>query len=179
MGQRGIEEITGLPCSLIDLLASHMDDDIEERLLHWPGESHEPVMCKIWEATQHAALVRIRDIRKEQGLHVNEHVQSNACAVRHVLGLLRDLRLRLDIGTFASTETLLFPLVAIGSQATLLADEDRAFIKEGLAALANHAFGSIPYYKGVLHVLEALWMSNETISLDRITSDMGLELGLF
>ncbi|KAF2622453.1 hypothetical protein BU25DRAFT_208960 [Macroventuria anomochaeta] len=56
MSQSGVEEVMGLPCSLIKLLASPLDDDIEERLLQWPGELSEPVMCKIWEATQYAGL---------------------------------------------------------------------------------------------------------------------------
>lgn len=179
MGQTGVEEITGLPCSLVDLLASHMDDDIEERLLQWPGEPNEPVMCKIWEATQHGGLIRIIALRREQGLHVSADTESSESAVRHVLELLQDLRLRLDVNTFASTETLLFPLVAVGSQAQLLTAEDRVFIKEGIIALADHRISSFPYYEAVLRVLEALWSGTGTNHIDQLAREMGFELGLF
>lgn len=179
MGQNAIEEVTGLPCSLIDLLASHMDDDIEERLLQWPGEPNEPVMCKIWEATQYAGLIRIRDLRKEHGLHVHSEMQSTASVVRHVLELLQDLRLRLDVETFAATERLLFPLVAVGSQSTLLTAEDRIFIKDSIVSLANHTVSSYPYYEAVVRVLESLWAGDGTKTLDHVTREIGFELGLF
>ncbi|KAJ4987089.1 hypothetical protein SVAN01_07377 [Stagonosporopsis vannaccii] len=179
MGQKGVEEVTGLPCSLIDLFASLMDDDVEERLLQWPGEPNEPVMCKIWEATQHAGLIRIRDLRSERNLPVNLSSQSTASAVQHVLDLLQDLRLRLDIGTFASIETLLFSLVAVGSQTRLLTAENRIFIKEGIVSLANHKVSYYPYYEAVLHVLERLWEGDGSKSLDHIAREMSFELGLF
>lgn len=179
MGQTGVEEITGLPCSLIDLLASHMDDDIEERLLQWPGEPSEPVIGKIWEATQHAGLIRIRDLRSAQDLHANPDLQSTASIVRHVLELLQDLRLRLDTGTFAAIENLLFPLVAVGSQANHLTAEDRALIKKGIVCLANHKFSCYTYYEAIVCVLDTYWAGDGTRSLDHVAREMGFELGLF
>ena len=179
MGQSGIEEVTGLPCSLIDLFASQMDNGIEERLLQWPGEPGEPVMCQIWEATQHAGLIRIRDLCSDQGLPIKADAQSKAATLQHVLALLQNLRLGLNAETFASTETFLFSLVAVGSQATMLTMENRTFIKEGIIALANHTTSSYPYYDAVVYALETLWAGDGTKSLDHVTREMDLELGLF
>lgn len=179
MGQTGVEEVTGLPCSLLDLFASMMDDDVEERLLQWPGEPNEPVMCKIWQATQHAGLIRLRGLRLDQGLLSCAIAQSIASTVRQVLDLLQDLRMRLDVSTFASTETLLFPLVAAGSQPLALTENDRTFIRECITSLADRSLSSYPYYEAVVRALETLWVSDGSKSLDSVAREMGFELGLF
>lgn len=179
LGQSGTEEITGLPCSLIDLFASPMDDDIEERLLCWPGELSEPVMCKIWEAARYAGLIKIRQLRIDQGLPIHTKIYSTTSAVQNVLALLQDLRMRMDVDTFGATEALLFPLVAAGSQPTDLTTGHRTFIRECIIALANNSPSNYPYYGAVVNVLDILWASDASKSLDNITREMGLELGLF
>lgn len=179
MGQTGVEEVTGLPCSLLDLFASMMEHDVEDRLLQWQGEPSEPVMCKIWEATQHAGLIRIRDLRLDHGLPVQVDSKSIVHTVRQVLDLLQDLRVRLDPSTFASTETLLFPLAAAGSQPLALAASDFTFIRDCIASLAGHSLSSYPYYEAVVRVLETLWTSDGNTTFDGVSRDMGLELGLF
>lgn len=179
MGQGGIEEITGVPCSLLDLFASPMDHEIEQRLLQWPGEPGEAVMCKTWEATQFAGLIRIRDLRLEQGLPVDTDKHPTATIVQHILDLMRDLRIRLDVNIFATTDIFFFPLVAVGSQAQFLTTENRAFIKDGITALANNSTGCYPYYDSVLKLLEALWAGDSTKSLESIAREMGMELGLY
>jgi hypothetical protein len=179
MGQSGIEEVSGLPCSLLDLLASPNDDDIEKRLLQWSGEPGEPVMCKIWEATQYAGLIMVRELRSEQGLPTSTDTQSITSTVQHILVLLQDLRIRMDVCTFASTETLLFPLVGAGSQPTSLTADNRRFIRDCIVALADNSLSSYPYYEAVVLVLEALWASDGSRSLNQMTRDMDLELGLF
>ena len=179
MGQSGIEEISGLPCSLLDLFASLLDDDVEERLLQWPGEPGEPVMCKIWEAAQYAGLLRIRELRSNLGLSISTDDQSTASIVQHVLVLLQDLRTRMDVHTSASTETLLFPLVGVGSQPRALTADNRTFIRECIVALADSLLSSYPYYDAVVHVLEVLWAGGGSKSLDQVTQEMSFELGLF
>lgn len=179
MGQKGVEDVIGLPCSLIDLLASPMDEDIDERLLQWPGEPGEPVMCKIWEAAQYAGLIMIREFRLNHGIPVRPELQWNGSILKHLLELLQDLRMRMDVTIFAATESLLFPLVAAGSQSALLTAENRLFIKEGIVALANNSLGNYPYYQAIVLVLETLWTCNENKTLDNVTREMAFELGLF
>ncbi|KAF9695656.1 hypothetical protein EKO04_006327 [Ascochyta lentis] len=178
-GQAGVEEVTGLPCSLIDLFASPMDDDIEERLIQWPGEPSEPPMSKIWEATQYAGLLMIRQHRLDRGLFIKLDKLSNASTIEHTLTLLRDLRMRMDVGTSATTEALLFPLVAVGSQPKMLTTECREFIKEGIVLLADGSLGHYPYYKAVASLLETFWAGDGAISLDNVARELNLELGLF
>ncbi|KZM24664.1 sequence-specific DNA binding RNA polymerase II transcription factor [Ascochyta rabiei] len=179
MGQTGIEQVTGLPCSLIDLLASPMDHDIEERLLQWPVELGEPATCRIWEAAQYAGLIMIRQYRLDHGLPSNLGIESYNSIGRHLLTLLRDLRMRMDVSTFVATEALLFPLVAVGSQPAMLTAGSRAFILECIVSLANDSLSDYPYYRAVVAVLETLWAGDGTKSLDNVTREMDLELALF
>jgi hypothetical protein len=179
MGQSGIEEVTGLPCSLIDLLASPMDFDIEERLLRWPGKPNEPMMCKLWEATQYAGLIMIREFRLNQGLPRSPDTQPPASKVQHILSILQVLRSRMDDSTFEATEMLLFPLVAAGSQSTMLTTGNRSFLRECIVTLSGNSLSSYPYYQAVVRALETLWASDGSKSLDRVTRELGLELALF
>jgi hypothetical protein len=179
MGQAGVEEVTALPCSLLDMFASTTDNDIEERLSHWPGEPNEPAMCRLWEATQLAGLIRVRDLRLDQGLPVRTDAMLVISRVRQVLDLLRDLRMRLDTSTFATTDSLFFPLVVAGSQSLALTGDDRNFIRDCIVALSDGSLSSYPYYEAVVRVLEMLWASDGSKSLDNITREMGYELGLF
>ena len=179
MGQSGVEEVTALPCSLLDLFSSITDDDIEERLSRWPGEPHEPAMCRLWEATQLAGLIRIRDLRLDQGFSVRADAKSVVSTVRQILDLLQDLRMRLDPSTFATTDSLFFPLIAAGSQSSALTEDDRTFIKDCIVALSDGSLSSYPYYQAVVRVLDKLWASDGSKSLDKITREMGFELGLF
>jgi hypothetical protein len=179
MGQTGIEEVTALPCSLLDLFASTTDDDIEERLSQWPVEPNEPAMCRLWEATQLAGLIRTRDLRLDQGLPVRADAKSVVSTVRQILDLLQDLRMRLDPSTFATTDSLFFPLVVAASQPSALTEADRTFIKDCIVALSDGSLSSYPYYEAVVSVLDRLWASDGSKSLDNITREMGFELGLF
>lgn len=179
MGQAGVEEVTALPCSLLDLFASTADDNIEERLSQWPGEPNEPAMCRLWEATQLAGLVRIRDLRLDQGLPVRSDTKSVNSTVRQILDLLQDLRMRLDPSTFATTDSLFFPLVTAGSQSSALTDADRALIKDCIVTLSEGTLSNYPYYEAVVYVLDTLWASDGSKSLDNIARDTGFELGLF
>lgn len=179
MGRSGVEEVTGLPRSLIDLLASAMDDDIEERLLRWSCEPNEPVMCKIWEATQYAGLILIREYRVAHGLPLRPKTQSTASVVEHVLTLLQELRTGMDISVFGTIQAFLKPLVAVGSQPKSLTADDRAFIKECIVTLAGGSLSSYPYYEAVVIVLETLWASDGMHSLDHVVRELNFELGLF
>ena len=87
--------------------------------------------------------------------------------------------MRLDPSTFATTDSLFFPLIAAGSQSSALTEDDRTFIKDCIVALSDGSLSSYPYYQAVVRVLDKLWASDGSKSLDKITREMGFELGLF
>lgn len=175
----GPEELTGIPCSLIHLLASAFEPDIEDRLLNWPNEHVDPLSGQLWNATQHGGLIMVREFRRDQGLPITHGENVVANSVKQIMANVRELRPKLDRNIAVNWDSLLFPLVAAGSQFKFLTYEDREIIKECVASLSTGAVTSWPYYRAAITVLETLWASDGTRSINQVTRDLGLELALF
>jgi hypothetical protein len=58
LGQPGIEEESGLPCSLLDLLAQLNDPNTMDALFNWQVPDGDLVQISSWDATRYAAIVR-------------------------------------------------------------------------------------------------------------------------
>lgn len=190
--QSGIEDFTGLPYSLVDLLSSVMESDIEQRLLQWPGERGDPSQCKIWDATRYAGIISARDYRTNQGLDqelyssggVNQTLDSINhpllfIAVRNIMSILHDLRAESGDGCSPIWQLPLYPLVAAGSQHWALSVSDREFIIECLLELACGSFDTEPYYESIATVLQELWVDEKGRTIQQVAKCLGLELGLF
>lgn len=174
-GQSGLEPVTGLPCSLLDLLSSVMEPDIEKRLLLWPGEPGEPAQCKIWNATRYAGVITARYIQMISDIDT----EPIAVAVRNIILAMHELRTDTRNKPSTNRNAFLYPLVAAGSQQSVLTDKDKLFIDSYIVDLANGSLDKDPYYKGVATVLRELWKNNHGRSLQQVTRDLNLELGLF
>ncbi|KAK2760463.1 C6 finger domain-containing protein [Colletotrichum kahawae] len=60
----GVQETSGLPYSLLDLICNMDSPDTEQRLLNWPGEPcRELVQVHLWEAFRIAAILHCRALR--------------------------------------------------------------------------------------------------------------------
>jgi hypothetical protein len=178
--EQGIDDTSGLPCSLLHLLASALDSDVEDRLLRWQMEPGNSMMCMRWDASRFAGIIMVREFRKGQGLSVNPDSQVVAMSVHRVMTILRELRPYMDVhDTLSNWDNILFPLVAVGSQTQLLTPDDRAFIRECIL-LPSHSFlGYTPHNKAVVLALDTYWATNGEKTLEQVTRDLGLELGLF
>ncbi|KAF3386863.1 hypothetical protein F1880_000799 [Penicillium rolfsii] len=58
--RHGIEPVTGLPRSLLDLLAGIGLDATEQSFWDWPGETGNFLQCYLWEAYRLAGILSIR-----------------------------------------------------------------------------------------------------------------------
>jgi hypothetical protein len=177
--EHGIDETTGLPCSLLHELASVLEPDIEDRLLQWPGWPGDSTTCMMWDATRYAGAIMAREYRKHHDLPVNQDSHLVAMSVHMVMASLRELRTCMDGDIWSYSNGLLFPLVAAGSQAQLLTFDDQAFIKDCIIALSGGSLSNWPYYQAVLTALQTFWATAGQKSLEEVTRDLGLELGLF
>ncbi|KAF7523221.1 hypothetical protein G7054_g11848 [Neopestalotiopsis clavispora] len=64
----GIEETSGLPYSLLNILADISLPDTEEKLLAWPGEvCQDLVQIHLWEAYRTAAILHSRMLKTKPG----------------------------------------------------------------------------------------------------------------
>lgn len=192
--QSGIEEVTGVPYSLVDLLSSVMEPDIEDRLLQWPGEPGEPTQCKTWNAIRYAGIITAKDYQADRALIQEQNSDpllenqslpllgrdaSLVSAVRNIILILHELKVELGDECSSLWYSLLYPLVAAGSQPWALSASDKDFISECLSEMACGSLDSEPYYKGVATVLHELWVNGNSRSIQRVTKDLDLELGLF
>ncbi|KAK5046106.1 hypothetical protein LTR84_008563 [Exophiala bonariae] len=55
-----IEGVSGLPKTLIDLLAEENSLESAEKLWHWTGYAGSPLQCQLWEAYRFAGILDIR-----------------------------------------------------------------------------------------------------------------------
>ncbi|KAI1078609.1 hypothetical protein F5B20DRAFT_547728 [Whalleya microplaca] len=65
---RGVELVSGLPRSLLDIFAHITDDDreLETELWQWPGEIGEFLQCQLWECYRFAGVLRVRRRRLQE-----------------------------------------------------------------------------------------------------------------
>ncbi|KAF0322354.1 C6 finger domain-containing protein [Colletotrichum asianum] len=72
----GVQETSGLPYSLLDLICNMDSPDAEQRLHNWPGEPcRELVQIHFWEAFRTAAILHCRALRP-----ATENEESSAAA---------------------------------------------------------------------------------------------------
>ncbi|KAE9579574.1 hypothetical protein CGMCC3_g4345 [Colletotrichum fructicola] len=109
----GIEVITSLPRSLLDIFSSIQDESSEDALLSWPGELGEIPQIHLWEAYRFAGALTGRRLRRGQGL------PSSAPSTELLVGrlvaaidALCDTRTRPEYDHLLTTNSLLYPYVA-------------------------------------------------------------------
>ncbi|KAF2013049.1 hypothetical protein BU24DRAFT_263196 [Aaosphaeria arxii CBS 175.79] len=188
----GIEDITGLPCSLMDLFSCIMEPDVEERLHAWPVTQGSPTQCKIWKANRAAAIIsarqwKIRHAMLESDAHQRPEYQAGPtengpaiiAVVQEILVIAHELRPLLEDKSAEIRRPLLYPLVAAGSQPSCLTDYDKTFIGDCIIALADGALDEDPYYGGPATVLRELWANGRGRSIEQVAHDLDMEMALF
>lgn len=106
----GVEPVTGLPRTMLDLLAfnpldiNEITDQCEEKLWNWNGQTSASLwVCQLWDCYRYAGILAIRHQRSlsyrisqsGRGLNISLHPQLNV-----------------GTGTVPSTEIILFRLLS-------------------------------------------------------------------
>ena len=176
----GIEDSSGLPCSLVDLLSSVMEPEVEMQLSSWPGEYGTVEQCQLWDLTRYAGIITAHNYRSKCGLAgKNGSNELVAFAVRHIITTTRQIRERLGHLSYDSWSGLLYPLVAAGSQPFHLSVTDKSLIIASIEDLPNGSLEHNPYYGKVVSALHEFWVNGGGRSLEQVVVDLGMELGLF
>ena len=178
----GIEEITGLPRSLVDVLSSIMLPGVEERLLQWTpsvletSDANDDTLFKIWDTVRYASIVAARDLAP---CYAPPTLLCES-AVHYVLVRLRELEPVMKDSNLAARRGLLFPLTVAGSAPALLTAEDKAFILTSIADLSD-GDGDLYHLQVIVTLKEywACWANVGRTSLQQFAKDQGRELGLF
>ncbi|KAH7138384.1 hypothetical protein B0J11DRAFT_587661 [Dendryphion nanum] len=182
----GIEQVTGLPCSLVDLLCLVMEPGIEEQLLQWQLESGTQEQQKIWDASRYAGVIMAENhclshSGIKQVFAESPDLQSPklAFAVRQIINTLYELRAQVTKDFPRLSQALLFPLGAAGSQPWALSAADKALVNDCLSNLAVNELPLHPYYNVVSRALQELWENGNGRTINQVVKDLDIELALF
>ena len=85
--QTGRDILTGIPCSLIDLLSAIHQPNIVARLLAWPGYEGTITEKLIWASVQHAAVI--------VAMQLHHRTDLDGTQLRYLIELPRDQEMSL------------------------------------------------------------------------------------
>jgi hypothetical protein len=177
----GIEDESGLPCSLVDLLAQLDDVKTIGALFKWEAPTGELAQSYSWDATRYAAIIRmLEDFQAANELDITILLQSNGCSiddlVRLVLSSIQQCLLHVSPESNQFKQTLVFPLVMAASPRSHLSDQQREFITSTMQELASE--GNYYLRQGVLRVIREHW-SNDANTVEETARRMDLELAMW
>ncbi|KAJ5498088.1 hypothetical protein N7453_007139 [Penicillium expansum] len=183
----GIESVSGLPRTLLDIFAGIGAETTEQTLWDWPGDSGNFLQCYLWEAHRLAGILRVRKQAHTSSTTIPNNTTSawrqparcpadTSVLVARILASLDALRL-------ASAErptedgliqnAIVFPMFVAGSEVGILCGkpEWQQTIRKGL--LGSHQCEIL------LSLLEELWQKGDpNLSVHELARQKGLDMGL-
>lgn len=166
-GQQGVHRISGLPYSLMDLLSSIHTPGAEQTLLSWTPPGGAPAQQLLWKATRFAGILSVYEF-KAQSSSSPETLSRTMNAsltpqviVHNMLGLIQQCLIFLPSESGQFKQTLIYPLVMVASQRSVLAGAEKDFICQTIRDLAserNHFA-----YQGILGVVQEFWKSEDAM----------------
>ncbi|KAJ5373988.1 hypothetical protein N7517_005994 [Penicillium concentricum] len=182
----GIEPVSGLPRTLLDIFAGIGAETTEQTLWDWPGEPGSFLQCYLWEAHRLAGILTVRKQANPSTPIPDNNIsawrQSAKCPadtyvlVARILASLNALRLATaecpaeDV--FINNATL-FPMFVAGLEVGVLCHkpEWKQTIRKGL--LDSHQCGIL------FSLLEELWQKEDpNLNVHELARRRGLEMGL-
>ncbi|PVH91731.1 hypothetical protein DM02DRAFT_320578 [Periconia macrospinosa] len=177
-GQSGVDEVSGLPFSLLDLLSAIGDLEIEGALLSWQPEAGRSAQRCLWEATRFAGVLCVRAKRAELhqslpsnstlGLSTEYLVESVLSSVKRCLACIPP-----ELSHFK--QALLYPLVMAAAQRDVLSEPMKEHICQTIQDLASER--NFFHYRGVWRVVCEYWAGADE-SIESTARRLDIELAL-
>lgn len=169
--QHGIDSVTGLPYSLIDLLSAIHQPDVAQLLSDWILRQGAVTQQQVWEATRQAALIIV--------LRLHQPDKLGCTHFQRLLNLLHDLSAEMSNHSSQARQALLFPLFIAGSGPLTVTEFDKTFIVERITQLVDGSLETCPCYNGAVGILAEVGKHGNERSLEQVAQDLGLEQSLF
>lgn len=181
--RHGIEPVSGLPRTLVDLFAGIGQDTTEQSFWDWPGESGSFLQCYLWEAHRLAGILSLRrHIRATGQLNFSTWREPNACPanatvlVSRILANLDALRLacaeRPTEDTFIRN-AVLFPMFVAGLEVSAIKENPQWQTTIWKCAKSSHQSDIL------LGLLEEMWdRSDPDVDVNGLAREKGIEMGL-
>lgn len=195
-GARGedVEQVSGLPRSLLDIFSGIGAGTTEETFLDWPGEPGTFLQCHLWEAFRLAGVLACR----KQSPSSPETTPAGTTATRpqqrfprtdvlvmRILASLDALRRECaepreqDRGTLILNATE-YPIFMVGVAGLEVVNRNPDMKKTLRESLDDRYRGeSEGQSRIVMELLEQLWESGTGSDVNQLVQRRGLELGLF
>ncbi|EXJ68698.1 uncharacterized protein A1O5_08492 [Cladophialophora psammophila CBS 110553] len=187
--KRGIESISGIPYTLLDLLSTIEDPDIEDQLWAWTYvEVSTLAQQRMWNATRLAGIISAREYQAQRGSntaklmhphHTTKGDISTGVLIQDILGTFE------VIGNEASHEsydyvwnTLLFPLFIAASQARWLSEVQKTLIDKIWTKCFTYDGVMIKYYRAPLDLIHELW-GGPARTAKQLAQARNVEISLF
>ncbi|KAJ4286503.1 hypothetical protein N0V90_013203 [Kalmusia sp. IMI 367209] len=181
LGLLGIEEESGLPCSLLDLLAQIDNPDTTDALFAWQVPPGEPAQIYSWDATRYAAIIRaLEDSKTTSDLDLATSLLSRGVSldelVRSLLNSVQQCLLHLHPESSQFNQTLVFPLVMAASQRNHLSCDAKDFICSTMQSLAME--GNYHLRQGILKIIQEHW-ANDDDTIEETARRLDLEVAMW
>ncbi|KAJ5300921.1 uncharacterized protein N7443_005923 [Penicillium atrosanguineum] len=185
--RQGIEPVTGLPRSLVDLFAGIGMETTEQSFWDWPGEAGSFLQCYLWEAHRLAGILTLRkhartseQSRKTSGFSAWR--QPSACPADATILVSRILA-NLDALRLACVErpaediyinnAVVYPYFVAGLEVEVMNRNP-----QWQDVIRNRASAS-KQDEILLEILEEMWQRNDpTLDVDDLAQAKELEMGL-
>lgn len=192
-GGQGIELVTGLPRSLLDIFSKVGLGAVEEDFWYWPGEPGDFLQCHLWEAHRLAGMLSVRRSRVfftgEASLQdgnsraaQSSHLPKTEVLLTKILASLDAIRRGCkDPGAKNSLilNAVNYPLFIAGQDAEIMNTniEWKQVIRDYYCDIKRQEYGVDERLQ--LKVLEELWRRNDpALNANDVAREMNLELGL-
>ncbi|KAJ5757972.1 uncharacterized protein N7511_006666 [Penicillium nucicola] len=183
----GIEPVSGIPRTLLDIFAGIGAETTEQTFWDWPGEPGSFLQCYLWEAHQLAGILAFRRgvkaaLPRAGEISISTWRQPARCPadttvlVTRIMACLDAMRLafieRPKEDAFIKNATI-FPMFMAGSEASVLCRRPE------WQQIIRAAFAESHQCQILLGLLEDLWQNGDSdIDIDELARSKELEMGL-
>lgn len=190
----GIEPITGLPRSLIDLFSCigfSPDQDVESGFWSWPGEEGSAAQVQLWEAYRLAGVLAVRrhwhshhSVLGLDGSGIGNESSSNEAVNSRIVGAIDALNRAardMDEDDEEVFNAIRYPLVIAGSDPDVMRThpEWKGLIERTLRTLVEEdPYAQCKLTFDVLSEVWSLWQQGKDIGVEEVALDRGVELFL-
>ncbi|KAK7441502.1 hypothetical protein Landi51_10155 [Colletotrichum acutatum] len=177
----GIEGVTSLPRSLLDIFSSIQNEASESAFISWPGEVGEIPQFHLWEAYRFAGILTGRRLRKDlcpSSLALSTEVVVGRLVA--AIDALCDTRNRPEYSHLLTSNSLLYPYVAARLEVATLRRRPSWMELLRRACDICQPYGKTANAGNIARMLDEAWeVGDDDYDIDEQAKRRNVEIALF
>ncbi|KAF5686674.1 hypothetical protein FDENT_5677 [Fusarium denticulatum] len=174
----GVESVSGLPRSLLDIFGRMAHDDVEKGFANWEGHEGSIPHVHLWEAFRISGILMAR--RQKRTLAGSPSNEMLVCRLVATLDALYETRKREEYAHILATNSMLYPYTAARLEVTILQTRPSWVRTLRRCGSICDAYRDTPNALILEEILDkALERGDNEVDLDRETKARGVELKFF